>query len=107
MALETKELLLDGYKNSKGEMEERLYILTQLPATKGLEVQLKLDSGVFSADLVREVVSMSTALGSVKLEGKRYEEHFAGRYAHLMKLFNEILDFNFGENFPEGVSEEQ
>lgn len=105
--LETKELLLNNYRNSKGEMEDRLYVLTQLPATKGLEVQLKLDSGVFSADLVREVVSMSTYLGSVKLEGKRYEEHFAGRYKHLMELFNAILDFNFGENFPEDVSEEQ
>lgn len=106
MALETKELTLGGYKTAAGEVEDRLYILTKFPATKGLQIQMKLAEGRLDPELVRDVIVSSVAVGSVKMDAKRFDDHFSGRYKHMMDLFNEVVAFNFDENFTEDDSSE-
>lgn len=105
MALENKLIGVEGYKKA-GELVDIEYIVTKLPATKGLKVQLKLIDGL-DVDLIKEVVLASVALGSVKMTEKLFDEHFSGRYGHLMDLFHKIIEFNFDENFTESDSEEK
>lgn len=105
MALENKIISVENYK--KGDDVVSIdYIVTKLPATKGLKVQLKLVEGI-DVDLIKEVITSSVALGSVKMDDKKFDDHFSGRYAHLMDLFNKVLEFNFDENFTESASEEK
>lgn len=105
MALENKIITVEGYKKD-GELVNMEYIVTKLPATKGLKVQLKLMDGI-DVDLIKDVIITSVALGSSKMTEKAFDEHFSGRYAHLMELFNKVIEFNFDENFTEKDSEEK
>lgn len=105
MALETKIISVDGYKDKDG-VRPFDYTVTKLPAKKGLEVQLKLMDENMSADFVQDVICSSVALGSVKMTSAKFDDHFSGKYGHLMNVYNAVLEFNFDENFTESGSVE-
>lgn len=104
MALETTLITVDGYKKGN-EVLSVEYIVTKLPATKGLKVQMAL-AGELTVELIKDVIINSVSIGSVKLDDKKFDDYFSGRYNHLTELFNKVLEFNFDENFLENASEE-
>lgn len=106
MALETKFVTIDGYK-TKDDVKSVEYIFTKLPATKGLDVQFKLRDDLITPAFIKDVVCSSVQLGSVKMSGEKFDEYFSGRYSHLMDVYNEVLSFNFDENFTDQGSAEQ
>jgi hypothetical protein len=105
MALETKIISVDGYKDKDGTRAFD-YTVTKLPAKKGLDVQLRLMDETISADFVQDVICSSVALGSVKMSPAKFDDHFSGKYSHLMDVYNSVLEFNFDENFTESGSVE-
>ena len=105
MALETKILSVEGYKDKDG-VRAFDYTVTKLPAKKGLDVQLKLMDENMNADFVQDVICSSVALGSVKMTAAKFDDHFSGKYGHLMNVYNAVLEFNFDENFTESGSVE-
>ena len=100
MALETKIISVDGY-NDKDGTRAFDYTVTKLPAKKGLDVQIRLMDENMTADFVQDVICSSVALGSVKMTPAKFDDHFSGKYGHLMSVYNAVLDFNFDENFTE------
>jgi hypothetical protein len=104
MALETKIISIEGYKDKDG-VRSFDYTVTKLPAKKGLEVQLRLQDP-WTADFIQDVVCSSVALGSVKMTGAKFDDHFSGKYGHLMDLYTAIIEFNFDENFTENGTAE-
>lgn len=106
MALETKFYSIDGYKTKEGSKSVE-YVFTKLPATKGLEVQFKLRDDLVTPAFIKDLVCSSVQLGSTKMSGDKFDEYFSGRYAHLMDVYNSVLEFNFDENFiDQGLAEE-
>ena len=89
------------------------YILTAFPAMFGIDVQLQLlqlnQAGIpYSTDLVEKVVTKGATLGSLALTKQKIDSHFRKKLPELLKLFEEILVFNFGdgdENSPNGESD--
>lgn len=104
--LQQKIVSIEGYKDKDGTSSKE-YLITQFPATKGLEVEHKLMEGMMGPSLVKDVVCSSVSMGSVKISDKLFDEHFAGQYKHLHKLFDHIIDFNFDTNFTESDSQDQ
>lgn len=100
MALETKIISVEGYKDKDG-VREYPYTMTKFPAKKGLEVQLKLMEDNLTSDFIQDVICSCVSLGSVKMTPAKFDDHFSGKYAHLMNVYNSVLEFNFDENFTE------
>lgn len=114
MALETKQVTVEGYKNKDGEIQDHVYTFKKFPATKGLDIQMKLarmlgedSKEQMSAEFVKEVVLNCVSIGSTgKMDSNKFDDHFSGRLQHLMQVYYAVLAFNFDENFTEDDSEE-
>lgn len=110
MALEKKEVVISGYKNANGELEDRLYLFTKFTTTKGMEVQFKLFDEEFkmTPDFIKDVICSSVSVGSTGLmKPAQFDEYFSGRFQHLQEVYAAVLEFNFDENFTESASEEK
>ena len=108
MALEKKEVVISNYKDKEtGEMRDQLYLFTKLTATKGLEVQIKLQQGGIDPNFIKDVICSSVSIGSTGLmKAVQFDDHFSGRLLHLMDVFGKVIEFNFDENFTESDSVE-
>ena len=87
---------------------EHTYTITAMSATDGLKFLEKnqdvLDSGKSDLAIMREMIIKSVTIGSVMLDEKKFNIHFARKYGQMRKLYMEILKFNFPEN-EEGFQE--
>ncbi len=92
---------------------EHTYTVTAMTATEGLkfleENQEVLDSGKSDVAIMRRVICKYATLGSVALDEKKFNIHFARKYKQMRTLYMEILKFNFPETeegFQEAGTEE-
>jgi len=107
MARESKIISVEGFKDKDGGTSSVDYVVTKLPATKGLDIQMKLMEGTITPELIKDVITSSVATGSVKLDSNRFEDYFSGRYTHLMNVYDAVLRYNFDENFTESGTVEE
>lgn len=80
-----KEAVIDGEN----------YNIKLLPAMVGLDLRFRLAREGMSAAIIFEVVSKCVTKGSSSFDEKKFNNHFKGRYEHLMKVFDEALMFNY------------
>ena len=76
------------------------YVLKLFSTTTALNVVNKLEKQGFSPEVVFEVVSKGAGIGSVAIDQKKFDKHFAGKIKELMELFGEVLKYN--NLLPEG-----
>lgn len=93
------------------EVDEREYLLTAMPATMGLSFMVEnqeiLDNGKPDQALMKKVITSGLVSFENKVvDAKRFDILFSRRYAHIRKLYNEIIKFNFEELFQSPDSEE-
>jgi len=98
-------------------VDEVTYLLTALPATKGLEFlekyQEQLDSGKPDLSVMKQIICLSaTKDGKIisdkaSSSGLSFDILFARKLAHMRNLFTAILEYNFGDVFNEPVTEEE
>lgn len=90
----------------EGGAVEKEFRLVRLPATKAYEYFLKVTSegGVasFTANEIKDLVVLS-----LEIDAKKYEVEFSGQMMALLKLVNEIVEFNFEDVFQGLASAEQ
>lgn len=86
------------------------YLVTAMPATEGLlfmgKYQEAIDSG--KADLIqmRDIICKYVSKGNMQITTQSFDTIFARKYAHLQKLYQDVLQFNFAEVFQEAGSDE-
>lgn len=92
---------------------EHTYTVTAMTATDGLKFleqnQEVLDSGKSDVAIMRSIICKYAALGSIAIDEKKFNTHFARKYGQMRKLYMEILKFNFPETeegFQEADTEE-
>jgi len=88
------------------------YLVTKFPADFGWDLQSKLAEfaglgKMPDAATMKEVICKGVAIGSVEFSAAKFNDHFSGKYTHLMKLFEEVLKYNFDENFTESDTNEK
>lgn len=92
---------------------EHTYTVTAMTATDGLkfleENQEVLDSGKSDVAIMRKIICKYATLGSIDIDEKKFNVHFARKYKQMRTLYMEILKFNFPETeegFQEAGTEE-
>ncbi len=95
--MEQKDLELDGEK----------YLLSVFTATVGLNFQYRLGQEGLSPDLVKDLVMKGCTKGSVQIDAKLFDRHFAGKYGHLFRLAEEIIKYNFDDIAPNVESDSE
>lgn len=86
------------------------YLVTAMPATKGLmfieKHQSAIDEGKADLSQMKQIICNYVSKENMQITEKSFDVTFARRYAHLNKLYKEVLNFNFEELFQAPDSEE-
>lgn len=80
------------------------YKITAYDAMSGLDYQFKV--GNPNPQLIQEMISKGVTLNSMAIDPKKFNQLFSGRLPHLMKLYSEVLEFNFTDPLDVSDSEE-
>lgn len=79
------------------------YLVTAMPATKGLmfieKHQEAIDAGKADLSQMKQIICNYVSKDNMQITDKSFDVTFARRYAHLNKLYKEVLNFNFEELF--------
>lgn len=79
------------------------YLVTAMPATKGLmfieKHQAAIDEGKADLSQMKQIICNYVSKDNMQITEKSFDITFARRYAHLNKLYKEVLNFNFEELF--------
>lgn len=81
------------------------YKIVAFPAMVALDYQYKMGQGV-TPELIQEMVLRSCSQYGVAMDKKTFDQKFSGKIPSLMKLFEEVLEFNFTDPLDESDSEE-
>lgn len=79
------------------------YMLTALTTSAGFETMAKLQEMETAGTLIpdplflRKLIMESASVNNVAFDVNRYERHFSRKHANALKLFQEIIQFNFPE----------
>jgi hypothetical protein len=86
------------------------YLVTAMPATKGLmfieKHQAAIDEGKADLSQMKQIICNYVSKDNMQITEKYFDLIFSKRYAHLNKLYKEVLNFNFEELFQAPDSEE-
>jgi hypothetical protein len=86
------------------EIDGTEYKITAYDAMTGLDYQFKVASP--SPQLIQEMIAKGVTLNSLAIDPKKFSQLFSGRLPHLMKLYGEVLEFNFTDPLDVSDSEE-
>jgi len=99
---------LDLLEQTEITVGDYTYTVTAMPATEGLkwleENRSISESGKSDLAVMKQVICKYATLGSMVIDEKKFNTHFARKIKQMSKLYREILDFNFPEE-EEGFQE--
>lgn len=86
------------------------YLVTSFPATEGLRFmeaqQESIDNGKADLALMKQVICKYVCKDGIQITDKSFDVIFALKYGHLRKLYQEVIEYNFGEVFQDDGGEE-
>jgi|SRR5690625_529430 len=85
MSEEFKEISVDGED----------YILRLMPAMEGLDFMTRMEKEGMTGALIFKAVRDCVAIGSTTFDEKKFNNHFKGKYGHLMRVVEKVVEFNF------------
>ena len=88
LTLPQKEFELGGTK----------YLITALGASDGLDVISKLSSSEVDGKFIKAVILRSVSVDGLKRDDKWFDVHFSRKYKLVQDLYEEILEFNLGDD---------
>lgn len=99
------------------EVDGESYLVTALPATKGLEFlekyQAQIDSGKPDLSVMKQIICLSVTKDGKVISDKigksalSFDILFARKMGHMRNVFNQVLEYNFADVFSEAVGEEE
>ena len=91
-------------------VDEVEYLVTAMPATKGLQFmeaqQESIDSGKADLALMKQVICAYVCKGGIQITDKSFDIQFSRKFGHLRKLYQAVIEFNFSEVFEQDGGEE-
>lgn len=89
------------------EIDGEVYVFKKLPTMKGLKLYAKLfDENTDHAEMIQELITNGVEKDG-PIDAKLFDKIFAGKLAHLHKVFNEALEWQFEDVFQESGSEKE
>jgi hypothetical protein len=89
-----------GREQHTVEIDGNTYLITAMPTTPGFQTLTKLQEmgdGVPDAVFVRQLIMTSATINGIQFDEKKYESTFSRKHKVALKLFWEIINFNFAE----------
>lgn len=95
--LESKEVTVGG----------QYYVVTAMEAIDGMEFfdELVRNKGMATPRKIKEVIVKYVRVGGKKFTDKSFDTHFSRKYNDLGELFEQVMEFNFGEELPNDSSD--
>lgn len=87
------------------EIDGEEYKIVAYSAMTALDYQYKLGQGV-TPELIQEMVLRSCTQHGVAIDKKSFDQKFSGKIPHLMKLFGEVVEFNFTDPLDKSDSDD-
>ncbi len=91
-------------------IDEVEYLVTAMPATKGLQFmeaqQESIDSGKADLALMKQVICAYVCKNGIQITEKSFDISFSRKFGHLRNLYQAVIEYNFGEVFQEDGGEE-
>ena len=91
-------------------IDEVEYLVTAMPATKGLQFmeaqQESIDSGKADLALMKQVICAYVCKNGIQITEKSFDIQFARKFGHLRNLYQAVIEFNFSEVFEQDGGEE-
>ena len=86
------------------------YLVSAMPATKGLifieKHQEAIDAGKADLSQMKQIICNYVSKDNMQITERTFDVTFSRKYAHLNKLYKEVLNFNFEELFQAPDTEE-
>lgn len=86
------------------EVDNVEYKITAFPAMDALTFQFQLSSP--TPNLVQNMIMKGVTKDSMGIDVKKFDQMFSGKMTHLMKLYQEVIMFNFDDPLEESDSQE-
>lgn len=91
-------------------VDDQDYLVTAMPATKGLQFmeaqQESIDSGKADLALIKKVICEYVCKDGMQITDKSFDIIFSRKFGHLRKLYQRVIEYNFGDVFQDGGGEE-
>ena len=91
-------------------IDEVEYLVTAMPATKGLQFmeaqQENIDSGKADLALMKQVICAYVCKNGIQITEKSFDITFSRKFGHLRNLYQAVIEFNFSEVFEQDGGEE-
>ena len=92
-------------------VDDEEYLVSAMPATQGLifmeKYQEAIDSGKADLSQMKQIICKYVSKDNMQITEKSFDMIFARKYAHLQKLYQEVLQYNFAEVFQQADSDEE
>lgn len=86
------------------------YLVSAMPATKGLifieKHQEAIDAGKADLSQMKQIICNYVSKDNMQITERTFDVTFSRKYAHLNKLYKDVLNFNFEELFQAPDTEE-
>lgn len=86
------------------------YLVSAMSATAALQFMEKhlsnINEGKIDLSVIKQVVCKYVSKDNLQIDDKRFDIIFARKTAHLQRLFDAVLKYNFEDVFTESDSEE-
>tara|TARA_R110000744_G_C19371770_1_gene563161 strand:+ start:31840 stop:32142 length:303 start_codon:yes stop_codon:yes gene_type:complete len=92
--------------NKMVEVDGTEYKLVAFPAMQALDYQFKLGAGDINPALVADMVMKGVSKNGVAFNKDSFDKAFTGKISHLMKVWDEVISFNFKDPLDESDSVE-
>lgn len=83
-------------ENTIKEIGGTNYVMKMIPTMAALSIATRLESGQWppAPELIFDIVTKGASIGSVTIDAKKFDSHFAGKLTDLMQLMVAVLKHN-------------
>lgn len=90
--------------NTEVEVDEESYKIVAYPAMTALDFQFEMANGM-TPKLIRDMILKGVSKNGVAFNNESFDRTFTGKIPHMMKLWEQIVEFNFKDPLDESDSE--
>lgn len=90
--------------NTEVEVDGESYKIVAYPAMTALDFQFEMANGM-TPKLIRDMILKGVSKNGVAFNNESFDRTFTGKIPHMMKLWEQIVEFNFKDPLDESDSE--
>lgn len=82
------------------------YKFTKYPTMQGLSFYSRLSGDEDRSQLIQQMIIAGVEVNNKPVDAQLFDRHFAGKLAHLMRVWEKLVEYQYEDVFQESDSEE-